>query len=101
LSQVKACEVDKYKEEKKMVLTIPSKIGLEYLIFLSTFHSIRLTSGATWTIPSLEAFIESLRQEKNKLINMRKIKVPKEHALTVKDGSGHRYHKYKDKEKMK
>jgi hypothetical protein len=27
LSQLKACGVDKYKEEKKMVLTILSKLG--------------------------------------------------------------------------
>ena len=30
LSQLKACRVDKSKEEKQMVLTILSKIGLEY-----------------------------------------------------------------------
>jgi hypothetical protein len=47
-------------------------------------------------MPSLEDFIESLTQEKTKLINMGKIKVPKAHALTMQDGS-HKYHKYKDK----
>ena len=31
LSQLKACGVDKLKEEKQMVLTILSNIGLEYL----------------------------------------------------------------------
>jgi hypothetical protein len=30
LSQLKACGVDKYKEEKHMVLTILSKLGPEY-----------------------------------------------------------------------
>jgi hypothetical protein len=89
LSQLKACGVDKFKEEKQMVLTILSKLGSEYSMFVSTFHSVRLTSGTTWTIPSLEAFIESLTQEKNKLINMGKIKGHKVHALTVKDGRGH------------
>jgi hypothetical protein len=34
-------------------------------------------------MPSLEAFIESMTEEKNKLINMEKIKSPKAHALTV------------------
>jgi hypothetical protein len=38
LSQLKACEVDKSKEEKQMVLTILSKLGPEYSVFLSTFH---------------------------------------------------------------
>jgi hypothetical protein len=46
-------------------------------------------------------FIESLTQEQNKLINMGKIKGSKEHALTLQDGSGHQYHKYKDKDKRK
>jgi hypothetical protein len=50
---------------------------------------------------SLEAFIESLTQEKSKLINMGKIKVPKVHALTVQDGSGHQYQKSKEKDKRK
>jgi hypothetical protein len=52
-------------------------------------------------MPSLEAFIESLTQEQNKLINMGKIKGPKAHALTVQDGNGHQYQKYKDKDKRK
>jgi hypothetical protein len=93
--------VNKSKEEKQMVLTILSKIGLEYSMFVSTFHLVRLTSGATWTMPSLEAFIESLTQEQNKLINMGEIKGPKAHALTVQYGSGHQYYKSKDKYKRK
>jgi hypothetical protein len=80
-----------------MVLTILSKHDLEYSMFLSTFHSIRFASRATWKMPFLEEFIESLTQEKNKLINKGKIKASKEHALTVQDGSGHQYHKYKYK----
>jgi hypothetical protein len=60
LSQIKACGVDKYKEEKQMVLTILSKIGPEFSVFVSTFHSYRFTSRGTWNIPSLKEFIESL-----------------------------------------
>jgi hypothetical protein len=74
LSQLKACGVDKSKEEKQMVLAIPSKLIPQLSIFVSTFHSFRFTSGATWKIPSLEDFIESLTQEKTKLINMGTIK---------------------------
>jgi ABC-type Zn2+ transport system substrate-binding protein/surface adhesin len=84
-----------------MVLTILSKLGLEYSVFLSKFHSVRLASEATWTIPSLEAFIESPTQEKNNIINMEKIKCSKAHELTMKDGSGHQYQKSKDKDKRK
>jgi hypothetical protein len=47
LSQLKVCMVDKSKEEKKMVLTILSKLGLEFSVFFSTFHLVRFTSGAT------------------------------------------------------
>jgi hypothetical protein len=46
-SQLKACGVDKSKEEKQMVLTILSKLVLELFVFVSTFHSIIFTSGAT------------------------------------------------------
>jgi hypothetical protein len=48
----------------------------------------------------LEDFIESLTQEKTKLINMGTIKGPREHEITVHDGS-HKYHKYKYKYKDK
>jgi hypothetical protein len=100
LPQLKACGVDK-SEEKQIFLTILSKPGHEFSVFVSTFHSFRFTSGATWKMPSLEEFIKSLTQEQTKLINMGKIKGPKAHALTVKDGSGHQYNKYKYKYKRK
>jgi hypothetical protein len=51
-------------------------------------------------MPSLEDFIESLTQEKTKLINMGTIKGPRAHALTVHDGS-QKYQKSKDKDKRK
>jgi hypothetical protein len=51
-------------------------------------------------MPSLEDFIESLTQEKTKLINMGEIKGPRTHALIVHDGS-HKYQKSKDKYKRK
>jgi hypothetical protein len=100
-SQLKACGVDKSKEGNQMVLTILSKLGSKYSVFVSTFHLARLASGSTSTMISLEAFIESRTQEKNKLINMEKIKGPKVHALTVQDDSGHQYLKYKYKDKIK
>jgi hypothetical protein len=100
LLQLKACEVDKSKEEKQMVITILSKLGLKFYVIVSTFHTIIFTSGATWKMPSLEDFIESLTQEKNKFINMGAIKGPWAHALTVHDGSQkYQKSKYKDKRK--
>jgi hypothetical protein len=90
LSQLKACGVDKSKEEKQMFLTIISKISPIFFVFLSTFHSIRFASRDTWKMPSLEDFIESLTRDQTKIINMGTIKGPREHALTLHDGS----HKY-------
>jgi hypothetical protein len=81
-----------------MLLTILSKLGLEFSVFVSTFHTVKFTFGATCKMPSLEDFIESLTQKQTKLINMGTIKGPREHALTMHDGS-HKYQKYKDKDK--
>jgi hypothetical protein len=100
LSQLKACGVDKSKEEKQMVLTILSNLGPEFSVFVYTFHTVRFASRATWKMPSLEDFIKSLTQEQTKLINMGVIKGPRVHALTMHDGS-QKYHKSKDKYKWK
>jgi hypothetical protein len=89
--QLKACGVDK-SEEKQMVLTILSKLGPKLFVFVSTFHSVKFASRATWNMPSLEEFIESLtraneahQHEKNQrcmhllckmaAINIRNIKI--------------------------
>jgi hypothetical protein len=101
LLQIKACGVYKYKEEKQTVLTILSNIGPKFSMFVSTFHLVKFSSRTTWNMPSLKEFIESLTQEQTKLINMGKIKGPKEHALTMKYGSDHKYQKSKDKYKTK
>jgi hypothetical protein len=47
LLQLKACGVDKSKEEKQMVLTILSNLGPEFSVFVSTFRTVRFFSGAT------------------------------------------------------
>jgi hypothetical protein len=73
-----------------MVLTILSKIGPEFSVFVSTFHAVIFSFGTTWKMPSLEDFIESLTQEQTKLINMGAIKGPRENELTMHDDN----HKY-------
>jgi hypothetical protein len=55
LSQLKACGVDKSKEEKQMVLTILSKLGPKFSVFVSTFHSVSFTSGGLYQIPDTRA----------------------------------------------
>ena len=82
-----------------MVLSILSKLGLEYSIFFSMFHSMRLTSGKNWTMPILDAFMESLSQEQDKIIGMGKIKGSKAHALAVHYGSHNPKHRSKSKDK--
>jgi hypothetical protein len=98
--QLKACGVDKSKEEKQMVLTILSKIGPKFYVFTSRFHSIIFASRSTWKMPSLEDFIEALTQDKTKLMNMGKIKGPKAHELAVQEVS-QKYKNYKYKDKWK
>jgi hypothetical protein len=77
-----------------MVLTILSNIGPKFSIFISTFHTFIFSFGATWKMPSLEDFIESLTQDQTKLINMGTIKGPRVHEIIVHDGS-QKYHKSK------
>jgi hypothetical protein len=43
-----------------MVLTILSKPGPEFSVFVSTFHTIIFASRVAWKMPSLEDFIKSL-----------------------------------------
>jgi hypothetical protein len=43
LSQLKACRVEKTKEEKQMVLTILSNLGLEYSLFVFFLGTPSLT----------------------------------------------------------
>jgi hypothetical protein len=47
LSQLKSCGVDKSKEEKQIVMTILSKIGPQFYVFISTFHIVTFSSRAT------------------------------------------------------
>ena len=56
-------------------------MGLEFSVFVSTFHSGKLTLR-NWKMPSLEKFMESLTQEKEKLVQMGSIKT-KDQALKV------------------
>ena len=58
LLQLKACGIK--KEEEQLILSILSKLGLEYSVFVSSFHTSRLTMGTNWKIPPMDAFIKSL-----------------------------------------
>ena len=55
------------KEDDQLILSILSKLGADYLFFVSTFRAEKLTTPR-WKIPSLNAFIESLTSEHDKLV---------------------------------
>ena len=65
-----------------MIFSILLNIGIDYIVFVSTFHSSKLTAR-NWRITSLAEFIESLTQEKDKLVQMGTIKSSKDQALDV------------------
>ena len=64
--QLKQREV---KEDDQLILAILSKLGADYSVFVSTFHSGKLITPG-WKMPSLNAFIESLTNEHDKLVHM-------------------------------
>jgi hypothetical protein len=82
------CGIDKSIQEKQLILTILSKLGPEYAVYISNFHSGRCCFGTNWKMPTLAQFIESLTQEKTKLIHIGLMKDPKAHELTMHDGKG-------------
>jgi hypothetical protein len=67
---------------------------------VSTFHILRIASGATWENHTLDAFIESLIHEQDKLIKMGTVKESKENTIVVHE-SGNTNSKYKHKSKRK
>ena len=88
---LKQCKVD--KEDDQIILSILSKIGANYLVFVTTFCARNITTPG-WNIPSLNAFIESLISEHDKLIQMGIIRFSRDQALYV---SGPKYLKGKGK----
>jgi hypothetical protein len=67
-----------------------AKLGPEYTVSVSNFHSGRCLFGENgkckWKMPMLAQSIVSLTQEQTKLIHMGLMKDPKAHALTMQDG---------------
>ena len=78
--QLKLCKVE--KEDDQLILAILSKRSAGYSVFISTFHSLKLTTP-NWRIPILNSFIESFTQEHDKLIQMGIIRTSKDQALVA------------------
>ena len=66
------------------MLSILSNLGLEFSIFVSTFHS-GILFIPNWKINSLDAFTESLSQEQDKFIQMGVLNYSKNQALLDRD----------------
>ena len=64
------------------MLSTLSKLGLEYSFFVSTLHSGR-ASIRNWKMNSLDAFVESLIQEKDKLLQMGVLRTSKNLSLLL------------------
>ena len=68
------------------MLSILTKLGSKYSVFVSIFHSGR-DSILNWNIPSLDSVFESLIHEKEKLIQMGVINTSKYQALLVTEST--------------
>ena len=81
---LKNCGIEKKGDQ--LILSILSKLGPEYLVFVSTFHATRLVAS-NQKIPSLCTFFDSLTKEKDKLIQMGALKYSKvkDHAIIFKE----------------
>ena len=77
---LKQCKVE--KEDDQCILTILSKLGADYSALVSTFRARKLTTLG-WKMPSLNAFIESLTSEHDKLVQMGIIRSSCDQALHV------------------
>ena len=78
------------KEDDQIILAVLSKLGAVYSVFVSTFHAGKLKTPG-WKMPTLNAFIESLTSEHDKLVQMGIIRYSRDqdlHVLGPKDVKG-------------
>ena len=68
--------------DDQLILTILSKHGADYSIFVSTFRAGKLTNPG-WNTPTLNAFIDSLTSEHDKIVQMGIIKSSHDQSLHV------------------
>jgi hypothetical protein len=80
LIELNACGV--MKGEAQLILSILSKLGPEYSVFVSSFQASKLTQEK-WKMPPLNDFIAALTQDKANLVQMGAIKCSKNQALAV------------------
>ena len=71
------------KDEDQLILSILTKLNVVYSDFVSTFQTVRLTTP-NWKMPTLNASIQSLISENDKLIQMGIIQSSKDLALVAR-----------------
>jgi hypothetical protein len=77
-----SCGID--KKDEQIVFLILTKLGPEYFVYTSSFHTTRLAMASTWKMPSLDDFMESLIHEKTNLIQIAALNNSNPHVLTTK-----------------
>jgi hypothetical protein len=63
-----SCGIDKSKQVDHLILTILAKLGPKYVVYVSTFHSVRYLMGTNWKMPTMDQFIDFLTRDQEKLI---------------------------------
>ena len=71
------------KDEDQLILAILTKLNGDCSVFVSTFQTVRLTTP-NWKMPTLNAFIQSLISENDKLIQMGIIRSSKDLAVVAR-----------------
>ena len=77
---LKQCKVEKVDDQ--LILAILSKLGADYSMLVSTFSVGKITTPG-WKMPTLNAFIESLTSEHDKLVQMGIIRSSHDQSLHV------------------
>ena len=75
------------KNDTQMVLSIISKFGPTYSVFVYALHYTRLALGASFNMPSLNVFVSSLLQEIDNLSKMDIQNTLRAHALAANGGN--------------
>ena len=70
-----------------MILSILFKFGLDYNIFVSTFHSTKLALGTSYKMHTLDVFVASILQEKDNFSQMGLQNTSKVHSLASNEGN--------------
>ena len=87
--------------DDQLILSVLSKLGPDYSVFVSTFYSTKSALGATWKMPSLDSFVTDLTREQDKLIQMGALKSSKPEALIAGNGKPQASMNNKEKKQTK